>query len=292
VRPENTDDNGSSRIGTPPEIGPDRDREVLDHATERREQTVAARPVVTNGPVQQLNAPDGRIVVVGGDQTGTMYLGNVTVAEDTTYDVSGLPCPYLGLESFTHTTRDRYAGREQELREALLLLTSPGEEQVVLFVTGASGSGKSSFAQAGLVPALEAHYAAQRRTTRWAIARPGRRPLAALARALVELGLPEPAEGDDPVALIRTPPVFGDFVAAHTPPDQVNLLVLDQFEEFFTQADPDEREAALALVARLAPFRRLRTHVIVTLRADYLPAFSRSATCSAWPWPSGSICVR
>ena len=40
----------------------------------------------------------------------------------------------------------------------MALATKAGAERTLLFVTGASGSGKSSFAQAGLLPALESHY--------------------------------------------------------------------------------------------------------------------------------------
>src|SRR5207302_857041 len=48
-------------------------------------------------------------------------------------------------------------------------------------------------ALAGLVPALEAHYVPLQHVV-WAACRPGARPLAALAWALVQLGLPDPAE--------------------------------------------------------------------------------------------------
>jgi hypothetical protein len=49
-----------------------------------------------------------------------------------------------------------------------------GEECPLLVVTGDSGSGKSSFVQAGLLPALEAHYQARGLSPRWAVFRPGR----------------------------------------------------------------------------------------------------------------------
>ena len=43
---------------------------------------------------------------------------------DVAYDVSGLPNPYLGLESFTYETRDRFGGREQQVADAVELLTA------------------------------------------------------------------------------------------------------------------------------------------------------------------------
>ena len=60
-------------------------------------------------------------------------------------------------------------------------------------------------------------------------------------------------------------------VVRHTPPGYINLLVLDQFEELFTQADPDQRQVFCTLLAGLPAFAELRTHLIATLRADYLP---------------------
>ena len=87
------------------------------------------------------------------------HIGTVNL-EDRSFDVSGRPCPYLGLSSFTYVTRDRNAGREAQVGVALRLMTTPGEERCVLFATGDSGCGKSSFVQAGLLPALELHYRA------------------------------------------------------------------------------------------------------------------------------------
>ena len=97
-------------------------------------------------------------------------------------------------------------------------------------------------ALAGLVPALEAHYVPLQHVV-WAACRPGARPLAALAWALVQLGLPDPAEAGDAVAQLRTPEACNTFLSRWTPPGQINVVVLDQFEEAFSQADPAERDA-------------------------------------------------
>ncbi len=47
------------------------------------------------------------------------------------------------------------------------------------------------------------------------------------------------------------------------------LLVLDQFEELFTQAQPDERDRFLAALALAARDTNARIRVLVTIRADY-----------------------
>jgi hypothetical protein len=71
----------------------------------------------------------------------------------------------------------------------------------------------------------------------------------------------------------------------HTPPGYINLLVLDQFEELFTQADPDQRQVFCTLRAGLPAFAELRTHLIAMLRADYLPDLFALRACSAAPPP-------
>src|SRR5439155_14960700 len=120
-------------------------------------------------------------------------------------------------------------------------------------------------------------YAAQGRTVGWAVMRPGRHPIEALGRALREFGLAEPPVGDW-ASLLRAPEDLNHLLATQTAKPQVNVLVFDQFEELFTQADPAERDATCGLLSGLESFKLLRTHVITTLRADYLSAlFDASA---------------
>ena len=73
------------------------------------------------------------------------------------------------------------------------MLSAEGDEPALVFVTGASGSGKSSFVQAGVVPALEGAYGTR---LRWAVARPGRHPMLAINRALD--GLDQARCGEQP----------------------------------------------------------------------------------------------
>src|ERR1043166_8961418 len=99
-------------------------------------------------------------ITVQGDVAGRDI---VHITEELSYDVSDLSAnPYLGLASYTYATREFYGGREPIIRDAVTRLTEAGEEPVLVFVTGASGSGKSSFAQAGLLSAVEEAYALQR----------------------------------------------------------------------------------------------------------------------------------
>lgn len=164
-------------------------------------------------------------------------------AGETAHHVAGLPNPYLGLRTFTYDDRTAYAGRQRAIDEAVARLATPGQSQGVLFITGASGSGKSSLAQAGLLPALEAHYAKRGQRVRKAIFRPGAHPLAMLNDARKQLSAQA---------------------------GEIDVIVIDQFEELFTQSLPDEREALFAWLAGLPAFDTGLMHVIVTLRSDYL----------------------
>src|SRR5689334_7970264 len=98
------------------------------------------------------NASVGKIIIDGS----VVGRDTIVVNEDPASDVSDLTAnPYPGLASYTYATRDFYGGRDEQVELAVARLTAPGDESVLLFVTGPSGSGKSSFAQAGLLPALE-----------------------------------------------------------------------------------------------------------------------------------------
>src|SRR6266508_1121965 len=184
---------------------------------------------------------------VGGHVIGVVE-GNVTIqAPEEAFDVGGLRNPYFGLRSFTYADRERYAGRRQIIELAVQKLTAPGAERTLLFITGASGSGKSSLAQAGLMPALEQHYAERRVAVRRALFRPSSQPLAALGDALSQLHLPVPEFDLQPI----TPGGFSQVLRQYTLSEEVNLLVIDQFEELFTQSELGGRDALFAILEHL-----------------------------------------
>jgi eukaryotic-like serine/threonine-protein kinase len=85
-------------------------------------------------------------------------------------------CPYPGLAGFTEADADRYFGRAQDIERARQLLQS----RTVLAVIGQSGSGKSSFALAGVAAGLRTFGEG------WEVVahRPGPQPLRALVGEL------------------------------------------------------------------------------------------------------------
>ena len=205
---------------------------------------------------------------------GSIYeLPEVTTADrvyitaESAYDVQGLPNPYPGLRSFTFQDSEAYAGRESSVQSALNLITAPGDARRLTFITGASGSGKSSFTQAGLLPALVTHYQARHKTLRWGVFKPSTRPLAMLSDVLTVMGLPEMSYSK---LLDTSPQEFGSFLSEHTTSDQVNVVVVDQFEELFTQSLDEEKQGLIEILKALPSFDTIRTHFIATLRSDYL----------------------
>ena len=131
----------------------DQDKPPEDRAEERSSESLT-------GPESVVDTGGG--AVIGGDVTvqGGDFVGRdqITIKEEAAYDVRGLPNPYLGLSAFTYGDQAAFGGREAGVRQAVEKLTSPGSRQALLFISGASGCGKSSFAQAGLLPALVGYY--------------------------------------------------------------------------------------------------------------------------------------
>jgi basic membrane lipoprotein Med (substrate-binding protein (PBP1-ABC) superfamily)/tetratricopeptide (TPR) repeat protein len=160
--------------------------------------------------------------------------------------------PYRGLLPFSEDDADVYFGREKLVAEVLEKLDGGSG---FVSIVGPSGSGKSSAAQAGLIPVLRA------RGETVVLLTPGPRPLLELASVLHRAGFGAQATlhhrfQTDPRALA---------VAINRPA----VLVIDQFEELFTLADPETaarffEQVATAVDGDVAPLR-----VVATLRADY-----------------------
>ncbi|WP_328649084.1 ABC transporter ATP-binding protein [Amycolatopsis sp. NBC_00348] len=156
-------------------------------------------------------------------------------------------CPYPGLAAYTPADSAWFFGRRQAAADLLARLERAGSGIVAL--TGASGSGKSSLIAAGILPALRAPSST---AARWSVvtATPSDRPAVLVSRLAGEL--------------------------AQAPGHDRRLVVLDQFEEFFT-GWPDERERGRAF-DRLAA---LPATVLIGLRADFTAEVSGHAGLAA-----------
>ncbi|WP_172385598.1 PD40 domain-containing protein [Streptomyces sp. MNP-20] len=179
----------------------------------------------------------------GGDRAAWEARWHEILAAEPAPDEGG--SPYPGLARFGPDDRDRFHGRDDLVAE-LLALT--GRRRLTA-VVGASGSGKSSLLRAGLIPALRegTSSAGGPRVAAIRVLTPGERP----ARTHGARFEPSDERGE------------GAGEAGDT------LLVVDQFEEVFSQChDTDERERFIGRVlAARAPGSRLR--VVIAVRADF-----------------------
>jgi len=184
-------------------------------------------------------------------------------------------CPYRGLEVFREEDAPFFFGREAFAED----LSAAVATQSLVAVVGRSGSGKSSVVRAGLVPKLRRPDGDQV----WEIVTlfPGTRPLQALSRALLPLLEPEMSEID---RLVEINKQAGHLAAGELGLDQVInrvlekqpgtdrlLLVVDQWEELYTQAtdEEDRRNVVRFIDALLDAAEAAPVTVVLTLRADF-----------------------
>ena len=146
--------------------------------------------------------------------------------------------------------------------------STSSQQERLLVVVGPSGIGKSSVVKAGLLPALADGAIAGSET--WLVTEmvPGRAPFERLAAALGRVATVAPPDvAGELAASVRSL----DDVARQVLPDGTELVVVvDQFEELFTQTvDDGERRAFLRMLVDIATARRGVVRLVATLRADY-----------------------
>ncbi len=178
--------------------------------------------------------------------------------------------PYKGLRAFQEADAGDFFGREALIERLLERFDASGKSGHFLSVVGPSGSGKSSAVKAGLLPRLRAGAVSGSRD--WFIVEmvPGARPLEELEAALLRVAVNPPASllpqlKEDERGLARAV----KRVLPNTPSTEL-LLVIDQFEEVFTQLeDESERTHLLNLLLNAAQDPESRFRFITTLRADF-----------------------
>ncbi|WP_052850496.1 WD40 repeat domain-containing protein [Streptomyces avicenniae] len=179
--------------------------------------------------------------------------------------------PYPGLDAFTETEAAVFFGRETQIAEVTRRLhaSPPRDAERFVPLVGASGSGKSSLAQAGVTPRLR-----ERRWTVLPVLSPGANPLGALADMLAEAA--GGAESGAVVArrLRQSPGMLSEELGRLRRNGRFRsmLLVIDQFEELITLAGERERTAFLQAVAH-ALAQDSRLHVLATVRIEFLHDF-------------------
>jgi hypothetical protein len=232
--------------------------------------------LLTNTYVDLRNQLDDSVAI---DRLEQAVSGTAAVEEPSYRPETAALCPYRALDAFReHDSplffgRNRLVGSPDRLEEGLLQKTRTCP---LVAVIGASGSGKSSVVQAGLLPLLRRE-PPSRGTWDAVVFQPGKYPFLSLATAIEVARNPDatPTTHElDAAKLARS------WAKGKLPLDftlsclrdalQVNrlLLIVDQFEQLFTQTPNADRHKFVAnLLAGAGPERHFT--VLLTLRADF-----------------------
>ncbi|KOG43302.1 hypothetical protein AQJ84_15305 [Streptomyces resistomycificus] len=189
-------------------------------------------------------------------------------------------CPYRGLASYRQQDARWFFGRERSTEALVAQLRAAERTGGLVMLVGASGAGKSSLLNAGLVPALrqgapvdEGDAAPAREVLQLV---PGTDPLAELTGRVPALAELAKADGEPGGSL------FADTVrdaatawarrenSGPAPP----VVIVDQFEETFTLcADEAERRTFIRLLhaacTPAGPGERAPVLVVLGIRADF-----------------------
>jgi WD40 repeat protein len=211
--------------------------------------------------------------------------------------------PYRGLEAMTEANADYFFGRRAETTAILNELANNSHRCPILI--GASGVGKSSVAQAGVLSALKSMRWPETATNTleawprglqnsrswvWLTMRPGETPLETLAATLIRLWQ---LDGKDP-DLAALPRKWAKGLAAgdNTLADLIGatqdvlkeregeapgriLLYLDQAEELYTRASDREAQRFSEVLAKALGDPRFSA--FASLRADYFDRLQADA---------------
>jgi transcriptional regulator with XRE-family HTH domain/Tol biopolymer transport system component len=214
--------------------------------------------------------------------------------------------PYRGLGAFEEQDAAFFFGREAATTELLERLSGHLQGAGLLIVSGVSGAGKSSLLQAGMLARIRgAGLADAPAAAQWPclVFTPTRAPLDELAlrvavlagadAAAVRRGLDADPDGfalTARQAALAASPGLGVLAGQRQPRSQPRLLlVVDQFEQVFTQCpDEEQRRAFIAALHAAASVRHgpddaPAALVVLGVRADF------EVRCAAYPQLAGAV---
>ncbi len=175
-----------------------------------------------------------------------------------------LPNPYKGLRPFGPGDAADFFGRAaliDQLLEAVAV-------QRFTAVVGPSGAGKSSLVRAGLLPALRSGRVDGSQDWFVITMVPGANPYEELEAALLHVAVNPPASLME--QLDSGPSGIARAVRRTLPGREGHLLlVIDQFEELYTQSDPSVADRFLDGLTKALEDRAAVVRVVITIRADF-----------------------
>ncbi len=224
-------------------------------------------------------------ISISGDLSGSFTIGytveqvsHLLTQITSTYQPKPFDgrCPYKGLDVFEEEDARLFFGRER-LVEVLL---SRVKESRTVFITGPSGSGKSSLVRAGLIHALNEGAIKSLHSERWLYEtmRPGREPVKELAVMFSRLKSPDLANyfqaHTNEVAILNE---CADSVLSGSKTQRF-VLFIDQFEEVFTQIkQEEERLVFLNMLAQAGRLENGRVIILFAMRSDFI------SNCATYP---------
>ena len=252
----------------------------------------AFTPEPTNQIRQDIDETQGQVIaqMMGGLAVGqlTIYLHQAQTPpktiETATDAVELGENPYQGLKAFREMDGDRFFGRDTQIKKLWSRFQELHSDRTtirVLAIYGPSGSGKSSLARAGLIPALGKQPLPGQDQGRVVVLTPGTHPLEALATVLARIAtddltpvtktkefnteLLQPNTQQEFDGLRRITDSFPEI--AHSP----LIVLVDQFEELYTLCDDEQvRSAFVKNLLCAASDSSQRVSVIITMRSDFL----------------------
>ena len=177
---------------------------------------------------------------------------------------SSIRNPYKGLAAFAERDADDFFGRDRLIARIIERFDSGSR---LVAVVGSSGCGKSSLLSAGAIPELRSRSRRGGDVLQVFLMEPGQHPFEALELAIAkETGL---ADDGLLAALEANPREAAEVLCGPSGREGSTLLVVDQFEELFTEADSHDRDRFIETVVQAATCPNRRMMVLLALRADF-----------------------